>query len=281
MPPLLTIAFLTLREATRRRVLLFLGAASLVAIGLSTWGFTKINAATAQPQASLAIESVLVVLLAFAFSVVLAIAAAFLASPAIAGDVESGVALALLPRPFSRAEYVLGKWLGLAGLLVAFAFVVGGLEFAAIGIVAGYHPPHPVVALAYLSAEALTLLTLALLASTRLPGIVGGIAAVAGFGASWIAGIVGAIAGALHSDGVTQGAIAVGLLFPTDGLWRGAAYELQPVALLLAQEANQNVRSQNPFAAGAPPTGAFLAWSFCWLLALLAGACYSFSRRDI
>jgi ABC-type transport system involved in multi-copper enzyme maturation permease subunit len=281
MPPLLTIALLTLREATRRRVLAFLGLASFAAIALSTWGFVKLNASATQPQAVIAVESVLVVLLAFAFSVVLAIAAAFLASPAIAGEVESGVALAILPRPLSRTEYVLGKWLGLALLLAGFTFVVGGLEFVAIGIAAGYRPPHPLGALAYLSAEGVALLTLALLASTRLPAIAGGIAAVAAFGASWIAGIVSAIAGALHNDGVQQGATAIGLLFPTDGLWRGAAFELQPVALLLAQEANENVRAQNPFATTAPPAGAFLAWTLCWMLALLAGACYSFTRRDI
>jgi ABC-type transport system involved in multi-copper enzyme maturation permease subunit len=204
-----------------------------------------------------------------------------LASPAIASEVDSGVALALLPRPFSRAEYVFGKWLGLATLLVAFTFVVGGLEFVAIGIAAGYHPPHPLGALAYLSAEGLALLTLALLASTRLPAIAGGIAAVAAFGASWIAGIVGGIAGALHNDGVQQGATAIGLLFPTDGLWRGAAFELQPVALMLAQEANESMRAQNPFATTAPPAGAFLTWTCCWMLALLAGAAYSFTRRDI
>jgi ABC-type transport system involved in multi-copper enzyme maturation permease subunit len=281
MPPLLTIAFLTLREATRRRVLWFLSGASLIAIGLSTWGFAKLAGATSQPTALVAIESVLVVLLAYAFSVLLAIAAAFLASSAIAGDVDSGIALALLPRPFSRSEYVLGKWLGLAGLMVAFAFVVGGLEFAAIGLVAGYHPPHPFGALTYLAAEALTLLTIALLASTRLPAIAGGIAAVAAFGASWIAGIVGSVAGALQRDDVQHGATAVGLLLPTDGLWRGAAFELQPVALLLAQEAGQSVHAQNPFASTAPPTGAFLAWSVCWVIAVLALACYSFTRREI
>jgi ABC-type transport system involved in multi-copper enzyme maturation permease subunit len=280
MPPLLTIALLTLREATRRRVLFFLTAASLLAVGLSTWGFTKLTAST-QPVVALGVESVLIVLLAFAFSVVLAIAAAFLGSPAIAGDVDSGIALALLPRPLSRAEFVLGKWLGLAALLVGFTYALGGIEFAAVGLFAGYHAPHPVTALAYLCGEGIVLLTIALLASTRMPAIAGGIVAVAAFGASWIAGIAGGIAASLGNDAVQHGATAIGLLVPTDGLWRGAAYELQPVALLLAQEAQPNLRQQNPFAATSPPETAFLAWAFCWILALLAGACYSFTRRDI
>lgn len=280
MPPLLTIAFLTLREATRRRVPLFVGGASLIAVGLSAWGFSKI-ATSAPPAVALGVESVLVVLLAYAFSIVLGIAAAFLGSPAIAGDVESGVALAILPRPLGRMEFVLGKWLGLALLLVAFTFAVGALEFAAIDLVSGYRPPHPAEALAFLSAEGLTLMTFALLASTRMPAIAGGILAVAGFGASWIAGIVAGIAATLHNEGVRQWATAIGLLVPTDGLWRGAAYELQPVALLIAQASAQSPRQQNPFAATAPPTTAFLAWTFCWGLALLAGACVSFARRDI
>jgi ABC-type transport system involved in multi-copper enzyme maturation permease subunit len=278
--PILTIALLTLREATRRRVLGVLAIASVVVVGLSVWGFAKLTGSMPL-EAAIGIESVLVVLLAFAFSVVLAIAAAFLGSPAVAGDVDSGIALALLPRPLSRTQFVLGKWLGLATLLVAFTFAVGALEFVAIGIAAGYHPPHPALALVYLCAETLASLTFALLASTRLPAIAGGILAVAAFGGSWIAGITAGIASSLHNDGVQQGATAIGLLLPTDGLWRGATFELQPVALMLAQEQAGRAGAPNPFSVTSPPAGAFLAWSACWGIALLAGACYSFSRRDI
>ena len=54
----------------------------------------------------------------FMFSFVLALGAAFVGAPSIHNDVESGVMLAILPRPVRRSEVVLGKWLGLA-LLIA------------------------------------------------------------------------------------------------------------------------------------------------------------------
>jgi len=49
---------------------------------------------------------------------VLAMGSVFVASPAIAGEIESGLALAILPRPIRRSEVVLGKWLGLGALVL-------------------------------------------------------------------------------------------------------------------------------------------------------------------
>jgi ABC-type transport system involved in multi-copper enzyme maturation permease subunit len=62
--------------------------------------------------------SQILIFIAFQFSFVLAMTAAFLGSPAIASDLESGVALALLARPLRRTSYLLGRWLGLAIVLI-------------------------------------------------------------------------------------------------------------------------------------------------------------------
>jgi TRAP-type C4-dicarboxylate transport system permease small subunit len=102
--PLLTIASLTLREAARRRLGTAVAALALMVVGLTAWAFWKLTTITGPSGAPLpALEkaatfSVLVLLLAYMFSVVLAVGAAFIAAPAIAGDVESGIVLAMLPR---------------------------------------------------------------------------------------------------------------------------------------------------------------------------------------
>ena len=52
--------------------------------------------------------SQVLILIAFMFSFVLAMSAAFLAAPAIASDVETGTVHAMLARPLRRAELVVG-----------------------------------------------------------------------------------------------------------------------------------------------------------------------------
>jgi ABC-type transport system involved in multi-copper enzyme maturation permease subunit len=278
--PILTIAALTLREAVRRRVVAIVGTLSLALIVLIGWGIWRLDAAVHVRQASVAIDAAFTVLLAFMFSVVLAIGSAFLAAGSIAGDVENGIVLAILPRPISRAQYVLGKWVGLVALVSLYALVFGSLGLLAIALGGNYEPPHPAAALAYLVAQSIALLSLGLLLSTRVPALAGGVLAVALFGASWIAGITAGIARAMHAQTLQDVASFVGLLVPTDGLWRGAVYELTPVALLVGQAAVPN-SSVNPFGVTAPPPQAFVAWSFVWIAGVLAAALRRMSVRDI
>ena len=113
--PLLVVARLTLREAARRRLLLAVAVLTVAVIGLTGWGISRIatlhndNGQPLPHSEVMATTAGLVIMLAYMFSFVLAIGAAFLAAPAIAGDVDSGLVLALLPRPLRRSQFVLGK----------------------------------------------------------------------------------------------------------------------------------------------------------------------------
>ncbi len=254
-------------------------------IALTGWGFWKLHASAVghdrAPALVAATVAVLVVMLAYMFSVALAIGSAFLAAPALASDVESGLLLAILPRPIRRAEVVLGKWLGLALLVIVFVFAVGGAELTLIRLITRYVSPHPFEALAYLGAEGLTLLTLALLLSTRFPPIAGGIVAIALFGLSWIAGIAVTVSSSLGNASVLEAATAVSLLMPSDGLWRGALAALEPAAFQMASATSRGALEFGPFTVSGPPPPAFLLWSGAWVVAVLAAAVASFQRRDL
>jgi ABC-type transport system involved in multi-copper enzyme maturation permease subunit len=277
---IVTLATITILETLRRRVIAIVGVASLALVGAVGWGFHRLSEAIVQPIAAIGTEAVLTILLAFAFSVVLAVGSSFLAAPAIASDLESGVALALLPRPLSRSAYVLGKWLGLASLVAVYAFAFGALAFAAIDVGSGYRAPHEIAALFFLVAQSLALFTLALALSTRLAPIAAGIVAVGFFGIAWIAGITAAIARALNADALAHFATFTGLVIPTDGLWRGAVYALTPAAMLVAQD-TIGQRGLNPFGVNEPPPTAFLIWSVVWIVAVLASAVASMRTRDV
>jgi ABC-type transport system involved in multi-copper enzyme maturation permease subunit len=279
---MLTIATLTLREAVRRRVLASAAVLTVIAIAFSTWGIWRLHATMLERMSAasaLASFAIVVLLLAYMFSIILSAGSAFVAAPAIASEVESGVVLAMLPRPIRRSDLVLGKWLALALLIVVFTLVVGSIELGIVRFITGFGPPHPLRGLGFIAAEAVLLMTLALLLGTRLPAVAAAIVTVVLFGITWAGGIAQAIALTLHNQSVLNATTAINLLLPTDALWRSAAFALEPVALAAA--AVTDLTRQSPFIVGSAPPPAMLYWSILWLGGALVAAVISFQRRDL
>jgi ABC-type transport system involved in multi-copper enzyme maturation permease subunit len=281
--PILIFASLAIAELGRRRVIAAVAVLTACCIALTGWAFSKLHqyalthAATITRGDEAMANSMQVILLAHMFGMVLAVGAAFLAAPAIASDVDSGVALAILPRPVRRMDLLLGKFLGLAVITIGFVFLTGGVEFAVVHAVTGYAPPHPLEALAYISAGAVVLLALSLAGSTRFSPIAVGIVAVALYGVSWIGQVADAVAAAYHNGAIRTACTIISLLIPSGGMWRGAIYNLEP-AILAAASAQVGV---NPITVTSPPTQAYLIWTAGWIVAVLASAIAAFNRRDI
>jgi len=284
---ILTIARLTVAEAARRRILVVLLALTLVSVALTTLGVERlVTLGRASGDANeLEIQvgvSQILILVAFMFSFVLAMTAAFLAAPSIAADLETGVAHALLARPIRRADYVIGRWIGLVVIVAAYAAGSGLLEIAAVRLVTGYAPPQPPMAVAFLSAQAIVLLTLALLCSTRLPAIAAGAICVVVYGLGWMAGVFAGIGRVFDAGPLVAVAEASRWLLPSDGLWRGTIYSLEPPAVVLvALGRGGPAADANPFFASTPPPLPFLAWSVAWVVLVLALTVISLDRRDL
>jgi len=286
VPPILTIARLTILEASRRWLLLALLLLTLVVIGGTGFGFSRLWTINngGQPLSELAVHTItsqLLILIAFVFAAVLALSSTLVASPSISGDVESGQVLAILSRPVRRSELVLGKWLGLAILVLLYSAGAVGLELIVTSWVTGYLPPHPFELIAYIGVEGLVLLSLALLMSTRLAGMTGGIIALVMYFIAWIGGIVGGVGTVLNNDVLTHIGTASKLLLPTDLLWRGAVYALEPATIVAGFRAAGRGLAANPFAATDPPPAAFLLWVAAWLALMVGLTIWSFRRREL
>ena len=285
---MITIARLTIGEAARRKVLWILVILALIAVGITAWGVDRLvtlarASGTPEVQIQLGVSQILI-FIAFQFGFVLAMTAAFLGAPAIASDLESGIALALLARPLRRTSYLLGRWLGLAIVLVAYGAGEAFLAIVVVGRVSGYTPPTVLLPIVYLAAEGLVVLTLSLLLSTRLPPIGAGAIAVVAFGLSWMAGAIErvGIAIAANNPGVNLEIVGqVGrTLLPTDGLWRGVIYGLEPGIVIAAANGNP-LAEANPFFAATPPTTGFLVWAVTWVVIVTAVAAFSLRRREL
>lgn len=287
MPPILVIARLTVQESSRRRLLLALLILTLIVVGFSAWGFHKITSvtrpdgSTLPPDQVALITSQLLIFVTFMFSGVLALSAAVVAGPLISGEVESGLLLSMLARPLRRSEVVIGKWLGLAILVSVYAAGSSFLELVAVDWATGYLPPHPVELTLFVAAEGLVLLSLALMLSTRLSGITAGVIALVAWLMGWIAGVAGDIGTALQNQALENVGIISHLLLPSDGLWRGAVYAMEPDTYLAALRAAGTFGRASPFSAVDPPPVQFLVWVVVWFGIVLALSIWSFRTREI
>lgn len=278
-----TIARLSLLEALRRRLLWALIGLTVLLVVVTAWAFQRLLEASPLPpdETTLAVSQLLI-LVAFMFSFVLAMTAVFVGSPAIAGQVESGEALAVLARPIRRADVVLGRWVGFGIVVVAYAVLAGLGEIGAVALTTGYLPPHPLLAAGYVALEGLVLLTLAVLLSTRLGVITGGAIAVVLYGINWVMGVVGAAGAILGNDAIRTAGTISRIVMPTDVAWRGAIASLEPPAALLSSLGRTSVIfAINPFYAAASPPPDQLVYAGVWIAVGLSLAIVLFSRREL
>jgi ABC-type transport system involved in multi-copper enzyme maturation permease subunit len=186
----------------------------------------------------------------------------------------------MLARPLRRSSYVLGRWLGLAVVVVLYASLSGLMAIAAVAIVSGYTPPSIVTPIAYLGGQALIILTLTVLLSTRLPAIAGGAVAVVAYGIAWLAGVLGHIGVALGTNGLVGVSDFSRILLPTDTLWQGVVFGLEP-SIVIESIGNQQVAQGNPFFAMSAPHPAYVAWAVGWVVLALVLAILLLRRREL
>jgi len=279
----LTLAALTLREALRRKVIWALAGLTVLLLALNAWGFASLpgmdtgQGRMTSGEARL-IASELLNLVMFAMSLIVALGTAFLAGPTLAGELESGIALAVLARPVHRWSVLLGKWLGLSAFACGYIVIAGMLQFLVVRWAVGYWPPSPVTALAMLSVEAITLLTLALMLSSLISPMASGVVAVGLFGATWVAGVVGGVGEALQNEDVARIGTVARVILPTDGLWRGAMNAIQdPTLIARFPQAARGF----PFLSPTGPAPGYLLWVLLWLAAVGGLCALSFGRRDV
>src|SRR5437773_2462629 len=96
-----------------------------------------------------------------------------------------------------------------------------------------------------------------------------------------VGGIALGIGQAFQNSTIINIGVGSRLLIPTDGLWHGAIFYLEPSDFLAAARAAGRVRAGNPFFADAALPVPYLLWIVAWILILLVLANWSFARRDL
>lgn len=275
----LAIARLTLVEALTRRVVLAGGLVSAAFAALFTAAFWFVDARAEGPAGAVVSafgSTFLTVLALYSVSFLAGLLAVVLAAGAIAGEIEAGTLHALLARPISRRRYVLGRWLGLAGLLSVYVAAMAGGLLAAARVVAGYGALNPAAVVALLILQALVLLSVGLLGSTVWSSLANGVVVLGLFALAWLSGVVGSVGRALDSGAMTTLATLVSVAVPSNVVWRAASYYAQSSLLLAVGDLGAI-----PFASASPPGGLLLAWAAVYPPLMIAAAGWALSRRDL
>ncbi len=202
----------------------------------------------------------------------------------ISGEVEAGTFAIIVPKPLTRIEIIIGKWLGYALIVCVYTALLFLAFLAVIYWQTGYWPTGAFSALGMLELGMLVLLGITTLGSALVPTIVNGAIALMLFIGALSASIVQFIVQILKptsSQTIQHITTVINLIIPTDALWHGASFFLIPPA---ANFVTLDISAQTlntPFTSGQPVAPALLIWAILYCLVLPALAALRFQRRDL
>ncbi|MGB8647569.1 MAG: ABC transporter permease [Anaerolineae bacterium] len=277
------ISRLTFLEAMRRRILtaaLVLGIAFLLIYGIGVHFMTQqaLSAGPAALKSAMATTVNNFLALAGLYAVdFLAIAmAALIAADTLAGEINSGTIQALVTKPVGRAEIVLGKWLGFAGLLALYLLLMAGGVLLITYINSGYVVPNLLTGFALIYLSALLVMTGTIALSSTLSTLATGGVIFGLYGLGFIGGWVEQFGAFFQNQTAVNVGILTSLLIPSDALWRRAAYEMTPT---LTQSLGFSVGG--PFITISLPSPAMVAYAVFYLGVALFLAIRQFGKRDL
>jgi len=279
----LTIARLSFREASRRKILLaalLLGLLFLAVYGL---GFHFIMREVEKEIGSMRvlelnqIRNFLLMAGMYVVNFLTAMMIVLTSVDTLSGEISSGTIHTLVAKPIRRWEIVLGKWLGFAIMVSLYLLLMGGGVMGLIYLRSGYSAPHPLSALALIWLNALVLLSVSLMGGAYLSTLANGVLVFGLYGVAFIGGWIEQIGSFFPNPSASQIAINLGiitsLMMPSEALWKRAAHELQsPLVTALGV---------SPFTTNAYPSGVMILYAILFMLLAFALAVRRFGNRDL
>ena len=289
------MALFTFREAWRKKVALIAGVltlAFLILYGTGLHFIARDMVNTANPAASVTsyyamMQAITIFVLGiYLASFLLAGLAILAAVGSIAGEIENGTLYTLAVRPLSRRDLLLGKFLGLAAMLVIYAalffLALAGLVYWQTGLVI----PGLLPALGLFILEPLVLLAVTTLGTTRLSTLGNGVLAFTLYAIAIVGGMMEQIGAMMESTTATiYTGVITSLLLPADAVYRrlvATVVDLMPAGN--GQDIPRFLNPQmtlGPFGSQSTPSNLMLLYTVAYIVILLALAIYSFKRRDI
>lgn len=272
------IAFFTLREALRRRVVLAAALLTLgyvVLYGVGVWfGYRDLqNDPQAPPGLTEAVVGLMLVGGLWSLNFIASVLAIFLSVGALSGEVDQGTLHAIAARPVRRSEIVLGKFVGFTLMLAVFVGVSASAMILIVAVITGKFVGGSWSGPLLMLVASMLLIGLALAGSSRLSPLPNGVIVFTLFATALIGGVIEQIGDVLESAVMFNIGIFSSVVVPTRAIWDMASAQL-------ATGGFAGDLSAGPFGASNPPSGWMLLIAAVHLALTLGIAVRNFERRD-
>ena len=285
------MAVFTFKEAVRKRVVLvaaLLTLAFLILYGVGLHFVVGIDAGVTDP-ASADVFELIEALTMFTLGIYLASflvagLAILAAVGSIAGEIENGTLYPLAARPLTRRDLLLGKYFGLAAMLVTYSALFFLALTALVYWQSGLLLPGLWRALALFALKPLVLLSVTMLGTTKLPTLGNGVLAFGLYALSVMGGMIEQIGALLGSTAAVYIGIVTSLILPADAVYRRV---VATVADSLAHGTAPHMAIINPaqmlgpFGSHSTPSDGMLLYTAGYIVVMLIAAVRIFNRRDV
>jgi ABC-type transport system involved in multi-copper enzyme maturation permease subunit len=282
----IAIAAASFKEALRKKILILVAALTFVYLtlfGLVTYSSVKELASMGKLNTinALDVASNIVSFLGFYFSSMLvAFLTIMISVGSISSEVESGVIHSIITRPIKRSSYVLGKYLGLGVLSVAysiflFAAIISICTIFKLPIINTMEPSNIVKGLLFFTLEPIAILSLAIFGSASFKTLSNGIFVISLYILGLIGGVMETIGSILQNQSLVNIGIISSLISPFDTIYR------QMLSAMFS-----NIGITNPFMmAGGMTSTAPSIWMLIYIFVYIPGlvilAIRKFRFKDI
>ena len=276
-----TIAWLTLHESLRRRVLLvalILGLAFLLIFAAGFYAImSSANAGNVRnlPSAPQRLVAPAFLTMAgfYAVNFMVILMAVLMPVDTLSGEISSGAIQSLVTKPIRRSDVVLGKWLGFWLILMAYLLLMcGGVILIAL-LAAGFVAPDLALGIPLLMLEGTLLLSLSIAGGTRLSTLTNGVMVFGLYGLAFIGGWVEQVSALLGNSAGSYLGILSSLLIPSEALWHLAAYHMQPPLI--------RDLGISPFSSASVPSDVMVLWAIGYIVVVMLFALTQFRARDL
>jgi len=215
-------------------------------------------------------------------SFIIALLAILSSVSTISGEVSSHQIDTWLMRPISRARFVLGKFIGLALLLISYAI---GLFFSIILIHQGIgaewmaldiKPMQILKAVSVFAIQPFVLIAFGLFLSTRMTTLNAGIVSIILYGAAFIGGFIEQFGAVIEKTTLVNIGIVMSLVFPIDSIYRKMT-----ILLFDTSDNPLSLAQGGMFTSISNPSNLMICYALLYGVLIVLFSVYSFKNKDV
>src|SRR5712671_97006 len=231
MSGICVIAAITFREAARRKILwtaliagALLFAVFAVALHLQVLEF---QSRPMSPFLRYQVESGMLMIGLYTCDLLAVVMTILTSIDTLAGEISSGTIHAIATKPIARWQILTGKFLGFAGMIVAYVAIMFSGTVAVAYSVTGVLPEHPLRGAVLIVFECILALSLTFLFGTWFSTLTNGVLVLGLQGVAFLGGWLEQVSGFSQSARIVTLGVVSSLIMPTESLWRRSAFEMQ------------------------------------------------------